>query len=155
MNRVFIGVGSNLGLREANINKAKILLRSKPGIHFRHSSELYETDPVDGPNQGKYLNAVWEIETQLEPRVLLQECHEIEKLLGRERKELNQPRTIDLDILFYGDQIIEESGLQIPHPRMRGRWFVLKPLWDLAADLIHPVFKKSICELLDECSANH
>ncbi len=155
MTRVFIGVGSNLGLRETNVSKARLLLRNKTEIRFLRSSQIYETEPVSGPPQGKFLNAVWEIETSLMPRELLKYLQLIEKILGRERIQINGPRTIDLDILFFDDLIMNEPELAIPHPRIQGRWFVLKPLWDLAADFIHPAVGKSVCELLDECSATH
>ena len=148
---VYIGVGSNLGLREQNFTKAKVLLSHQLRIRFLCSSLIYETEPVGGPPQGRFLNAVWEIETELPPHELLKILQTIERSLGRERKERNEPRTIDLDILFYDDLVLNDSELTIPHPRMSERWFVLKPLWDLAAEFVHPVLKKSVCELLDEC----
>ncbi len=151
MKRVFIGVGSNLGFREQTLTKARILLSHLLKVRFLRNSAVYETDPVGGPpGQRKFLNAVWEIETDLTPQQLLYELQTIERTLGRERKEVNGPRTIDLDILFYDDLHLEEPGLVIPHPRLHERWFVLKPLWDLAAEFIHPVTGKSVCELLDE-----
>jgi len=149
MVHVFIGVGSNLGNREGNIAKARSLTAQLPRLRFIQSSMTYETDPMDGPEQGKFINVVWEIETSLTARDLLNELLKIEKTLGRERTVKNGPRTIDLDILFYDDKIIHEEGLNIPHPRFRERWFVLKPLWDIAADFVDPVTQKSICELLD------
>lgn len=153
MAHVFIGVGSNLGDREDHIAKARGLTAKLHGTRIIQSSMNYETDPVGGPKQGKFMNAVWEIETSLAPRELLSELLKIEKTLGRERMLKNGPRTIDLDILFYDDRIIRESGLEIPHPRLRERWFVLKPLWDIASDFVDPVSGKSVCELLDECHA--
>lgn len=153
--RVFIGVGSNLGDREHYIKQAKSRLVQIPGVYLIQNSVLYETEPVGGPPQGKFLNAVWEIEAEVSPRELLGHLQSIESALGRQRNIRNGPRTIDLDILIYGDQVIHEKDLQIPHPRLAERWFVLKPLWDLAADLIPPVFNKSVCELLDSCRANH
>ena len=153
--RTFIGVGSNLGSRERNIEQAKGYFINTPGMRLIQSSVLYETDPVGGPPQGKFLNAVWEIEAGISPRELFRRLQEIEVALGRKRTVKNGPRTIDLDILIYGDVIINEKDLQIPHPKLAERWFVLKPLWDLAADLIPPVFNKSVCELLDACRAGH
>lgn len=147
--RVFIGVGSNVGSRENNIAKARSFVIQLPNTRFIQSSMNYETDPVGGPEQGKFMNAVWEIETSLEARDLLNELLKIEQALGRERTVKNGPRTIDLDILFYEDQIIREEGLSIPHPQLRERWFVLKPLWDIASDFVDPVTRKSVCELLD------
>ena len=155
MNRVYIGVGSNLGLREDHFRKAKILLRHSPSVRFLQESPIYETDPVGGPPQGKYLNAVWEIDTDLPPKELLGILLAIETKLGRKREMKNGPRTIDLDILFYDDLMLEEPELTIPHPGIPSRWFVLKPLWDLNSAFVHPVLKKSICELLDECRASH
>lgn len=149
MTRVFIGVGSNLGNREENIAKARTLAMKLLNTRLIQSSMNYETDPVGGPEQEKFMNAVWEIETSLSPRQLLQELLNIEQSLGRKRTVKNGPRTIDLDILFYGDGIIREEGLTVPHPRLGERWFVLKPLWDLASDFVDPVTGKSVCELLD------
>ncbi len=149
MAHVFIGVGSNLGNREDNIAKARLLALGLPNTRLIQSSMNYETDPVGCPDQGKFMNAVWEIETSLAPRELLGELLKIEKALGRERAVKNGPRTIDLDILFYEGEIIREKGLEIPHPRLRERWFALKPLWDIASDFVDPVSGKSVCELLD------
>ena len=155
MKRVYLGVGSNIGLREAHLKKARILLSYHPKVHFLRSSPIYETDPVGGPPQGKFLNAVWEIETELLPGELLQMLLSIEKSLGREKeRDKNSPRTIDLDILFYEDLVVEEPNLTIPHPRLSERWFVLKPLWDLVSDFVHPILRKSVCTLLDECHAS-
>ncbi len=155
MNLAYIAVGSNLNDRENYIKRAQESLASTPGNQFLQISPLYETEPVGGPPQGKFLNAVWEIETSLSPRELLNQLLDIEQSLGREREVKNGPRTIDLDILFYNDLVINEKDLIIPHPRLEGRWFVLKPLWDLNSHLVHPIVGKSVCELLDECRANH
>ncbi len=145
MPRVFLAVGSNLGDRLHHLDLAKRHLQNKNKII--KSSVVYETDPVGGPSQGKYLNAVWEIETQLSPRELLDELLSIEKEMGRERSVPNAPRTIDLDILFYGDKIIEEPGLTVPHPRLHERAFVLKPMMNVAPDWKHPKINKTIREL--------
>lgn len=155
MPKVFIGVGSNLGDREKQIRLAKDLLGSIRGVRFFRCSQIRETDPVGGPPQGKYLNAVWEIETGLSPRGLLKELLMIEKTLGRDRKEKNGPRTLDLDILFYEDQVIRERNLTIPHPQLQERVFVLEPMAELEPDLVHPVLKKTIRELLNNLSATH
>ena len=145
----FIGVGSNLGDRKQTIHQAEQKLSKVKGIKFVKSAHLYETQPVGGPKQDLFLNTVWEIETDLSARELLTALFQIESDFGRKRLEKNGPRTIDLDILFYGDEVIKEEALTIPHPRLHERWFVLKPLWDLRSDYVHPVLKKSICELLD------
>ena len=122
------------------------------GVCFLRASKIYETEPVGGPPQGKYLNAVWEIETDLAAEVLLKELLKIENEMGRVRTVKNSPRPIDLDILFYGHEIIKKPGLEIPHPRLHERWFVLKPLADLAPDFVHPVMRKTIKELLNSPS---
>ncbi len=148
MPRVFLAVGSNLGDRESSVRKAEELLRETPGIDFKKKSPVYETEPEGGEPQGKYLNAVWEIETQLQARELLEKMLAIEKEMGRVRHSRNEPRPIDLDILFYGSDIIDEPGLSVPHPRLHERWFVLKPLSDLCPDFSHPSLKKTVRDLL-------
>ena len=150
----FIGVGSNLGNREVMIGEAQKSLSGHSKVRFLNSAPIYETEPVGGPVQGRYLNTVWEVETDLSAQELIAVLLGIEKKLGRERIEKNGPRSIDLDLLFFGDEIINTSGLQVPHPRLHERWFVLKPLWDLRTDYVHPVLKKSVCELLDRVDAN-
>lgn len=127
----YIGVGSNLGDRKKYIENAIEKLKSIKGIEVKRTSNIYETDPVGGPRQGKYLNGALELETELEPGELLAELRAIENELGRKRLVKNAPRTIDLDILLYGDKKIDEPGLKIPHPRMREREFVMKPLREI------------------------
>lgn len=151
--RVYLGVGSNLGERAYYMEAAEKALRENPAVSFLGTSSVYETKPVGGPSQGLFLNAVWEIETDMPPRALLETLHGIERSLGRNRRFQNEPRTIDLDILFYGDLVIKERDLEIPHPRVLERWFVLKPLSDLAPDFIHPVARKSVKELLENSHA--
>ena len=150
MERVYLGVGSNLGDRAAYLEKTKSLLLAIPQTRFLRSSRIHETEPVGGPPQGKYLNAVWEIETALPPRELKERLREIESALGRKPSVANAPREIDLDILFYGNKIIEEKGLRIPHPRLHERRFVLKPLTELAPEMRHPTLKKTVKELSEE-----
>lgn len=152
MAKVYIGVGSNMGDRASLIEEAKKKLMQMPGITLLNESSVYETEPVDGPG-GKYLNAAWEIETDKSARKLLDDLLFIETSMGRVRKERNESRPIDLDILFYGDQIIEEPGLTIPHPRLHERLFALSPLSELCAEnFIHPKLKKTICEILMDLS---
>ena len=151
----YIGVGSNLGDRKKAIDGALKKLCSSSQICFIQSAPVYETDPVGGPAQGRFLNTVWEVETTFEVRELLHFLLEIETDCGRVRNEKNEPRMIDLDLLFFGDEVIQEPGLIVPHPRLHERWFVLKPMWDLRSDLVHPVLKKSICELLDQIHEGH
>ncbi len=145
----FIAAGSNLGDRANFLERARDLLRKIQGIQFKETSSVYETEPVGGPRQGKYLNAVWEIETSLAPGKLLEALLEIEKKLGRMRGERNAPREIDLDILSYGEEIVDRPGLTIPHPRLHERRFVLEPLAELDPDWRHPVFKKTVREMLN------
>jgi 2-amino-4-hydroxy-6-hydroxymethyldihydropteridine diphosphokinase len=155
MVRSFVAVGSNLGDRLQKINNAKSLLAQNPDLEVIRSSPVYETNPVGGPPQGKYLNAVWEIETMFPPRQLMSYLLEVETKLGRKRAEPNAPRTIDLDILSYGDEIVEEKDLVIPHPRLAERFFVLEPLTDLAPEWVHPKFKKTARVLLEELRENY
>ena len=136
---VIVGLGSNLGDRNENMGRALDLLRELCGVSLLRVSRLRETDPVGGPPQGKYLNAVAEVETVIAPRELLARFHEIEAALGRVRTVRDGPRPIDLDILLYGDELIKEPGLEIPHPRMLEREFVLEPLAELAPDRRHPL----------------
>lgn len=127
----YIGVGSNLGDRNKNIEEAMKKLDDTGGVKVKRVSNIYETEPVGGPEQGKYLNGVIEIETTFKPKKLLYSLQNIENQLGRVRTVKNGPRTIDLDILLYGDKKIDEQGLKIPHPRMNEREFVMKPLREL------------------------
>ena len=130
----YIGIGSNLGDRAKYIENAIEKLKETKGIEVKRVSNIYETEPMAGPKQGKYLNGAIEIETALEPRELFLRLSEIEKQLGRVRTLKNAPRTIDLDILLYGDKKIDEPDLKIPHPRMQEREFVMKPLKELIGD---------------------
>ncbi len=150
MVRVFIGAGSNLGDREALMAEALRMLKGLPGMTFRRASPVYETEPMGGPPQGKYLNAVWELETSQDCRNLLGALLRIEKALGRERTGKNAPRTMDLDILFYGDNVYDLAGLSVPHPRLHERRFVLRPMADLAPEWIHPGLNKTVRQLLEE-----
>ena len=133
--RCYLALGVNLGDRLANLQAAVDLLGALDGIRVRRSSRVYETAPVGGPAaQPDYLNAVVEIETTLPPRELLGACGAVEAELGRERAERWGPRTIDVDVLTYGREEIDEPGLTVPHPRMHQRAFVLAPLLELDAD---------------------
>ncbi|MEK7867944.1 MAG: 2-amino-4-hydroxy-6-hydroxymethyldihydropteridine diphosphokinase [Candidatus Omnitrophota bacterium] len=127
----YIGIGSNLGDRAKYIENAIEKLEGTKGIEVKRVSSIYETEPVGGPKQGKYLNGAIEIETQLEPGELMLKLQNIEKQLGRIKTVKNAPRTIDLDILLYGDKKINKPDLKIPHPKMHKREFVMKPLKDL------------------------
>ena len=132
---VYIGLGANLGEREAALRKALAALGQYPGTHVLRVSPLYGSAPVDagGPD---YLNAVAEVATTLTPEALLQALQAIEQSAGRERPYRNAPRTLDLDILRYGDQLIDTTTLTVPHPRMAERAFVLRPLADLVPERV-------------------
>ena len=131
MTTCYIGIGSNLGNRRSYISKAIEELRKSEGIFVKRISSIYETEPLGNVNQGKFLNGVLEVETNLEPKSLLEELNGIEHRLGRERTVKNGPRTIDLDILYYGDERIEDDNLIVPHPKIGERKFVLKGLREL------------------------
>jgi len=139
--RGFVALGSNLGDRLANLQRAVELLEGREGISVLRASRVYETDPV-GPPQPDYLNAVLEVETTLTPRTLLEAAQAVEQDLGRVRGERWGPRSIDVDLLTYGDEHIDDQGLQIPHPRMHERAFVLVPLLELTADPALPAGRR-------------
>lgn len=149
MERVFLGIGSNLGDRRHYLDAAKQLTEKLPQTRFLKSSSIIETEPVGGPPQGQFLNSAWEIETDLAPKELKNHLLQIEAQLGRKRTINNAPREIDLDILFYGDRVIEEKDLEIPHPRLHERAFVLIPLLELAPNKVHPRLKKTVRELYE------
>lgn len=146
--RSYIGLGSNLDDRQANIIEAIKKLSSITDIVLVNRSSLYETEPVGYKDQAWFINAVVEINTILSPRRLLEVCLGIEDGMGRVRKIQKGPREIDIDILLYGGLIINEVGLRIPHPAMHERRFVLVPLLEIAPHLDHPVLKRSIKKLL-------
>lgn len=132
--RCFLGLGTNLGDRLATLQAAVDRLDETSGVRVVRSSRVYETAPVGGPAQPDFLNAVVQVETDLSPRDVLAACLAVEEGLGRVRTERWGPRTIDIDVLTYGHEAIAEPGLDIPHPRMHERGFVLAPLLELAAD---------------------
>jgi 2-amino-4-hydroxy-6-hydroxymethyldihydropteridine diphosphokinase len=127
----YVGIGSNLGDRRSYIDNAIERLRNSKHIRVTRVSEIYETDAVSEIPQGKFLNGVIEIETSLPPAALLKELNGIEEELGRKRTVKNAPRTIDLDILYYGEEFINHKDLTIPHPRIKEREFVLRGLREL------------------------
>ena len=130
----YVGLGANLGDRVTTLQRAVELLARRPEVWVLRASRVYDTDPVGGPPQPRFLNAVVELDTDLSPRELLGVCQEIEGALGRERRERWGPRRIDVDVLTYGEEAIEEPELTLPHPRMHERAFVLVPLLELDAD---------------------
>jgi len=145
----YISAGSNIGDREENLDFGARRLGER-GKLIRISS-VYETEPVGYADQPWFLNRVFELETALSPHELLAWCNEIERDGGRVRTFPNAPRTLDLDILLYGDRIISDPVLVIPHPRMTERRFVLEPLAEIAPDLRHPAEKKTMLDLLACC----
>jgi len=131
MTTCYIGVGSNIGDRQRFIDSSIVELKKVPGVSVTRLSSIYETLPVSDIPQGKYLNGVIEIDTSIGPKALLKELSKIEEGLGRKRTLKYAPRTIDLDILYYGDERVNEKGIVIPHPRIADREFVLKGLREL------------------------
>jgi len=146
--QAFLGLGSNLGDRHANLRDAIAALNADAGVKVVRVSRFLHTSPQGGPAQPDYLNAAAEIDTSLSPRQLLQLLLEIETRLGRVRKERWGPRTLDLDLLLYERRIISDPHLQLPHPRMHSRVFVLKPLAEIAPEAWHPVLDESVSTLL-------
>ncbi len=145
---VYIALGTNIGDRALNLQTAKNWL-SRKAIITRESS-VYITPPWGYTNQPDFFNQVIEVNTRLGPRSLLRFLQRIERKMGRVKLILNGPRVIDLDILFYGDRMITSPNLQIPHPRMVGRAFVLVPLNEIAPDLVHPVLRISVQQMLTD-----
>lgn len=151
MATVYVGIGTNLGERQANIDRALELLKEHEEIEILAVSKIIETEPVGGPPQGPFLNGILKIKTDLLPLEILSQLKMVERRLGRVKKDQDGPRTMDLDILFYDDVVIVDGkSLQIPHPRLHERSFVLEPLAEIAPDFIHPRLKKSVKTLLDE-----
>jgi 2-amino-4-hydroxy-6-hydroxymethyldihydropteridine diphosphokinase len=149
--RVFLGLGSNLGARQDFLNRAAAEIARLPGGRLVWCSSVYETEPYGNAAQGKFLNAVAEIETPLDPPGLMGEVKRIEKALGRTVSERWGPREIDIDILLYEGLVHSGEGLEVPHPDMERRKFVLVPLREIAPDLIHPVNGMTVSEMADAC----
>jgi len=147
----YIGIGSNLGNREENCEKAMALL-IKEGMEVTKRSSFYETEPWGLKDQPEFINMALEIKTKNTPLELLNILKKIETTLGRMKDKRWGPRIIDLDILLYDNLLIKTENIEIPHPGIKDRGFVLKPLSEIAPDKIHPVLKKSIKELLAELS---
>ncbi len=144
MTLAYVSIGTNLGDRAAQLDFAVRSLDELPTTRVAALSPIFETDPVGPPPQGTYLNAVVRLATALAPRALLDALLAIERAAGRERGARNAARSLDLDLLLYGDCIVEEPGLSVPHPRLAERAFILEPLAALAPQLVHPQLGESI-----------
>jgi 2-amino-4-hydroxy-6-hydroxymethyldihydropteridine diphosphokinase len=149
MNGIYLSLGSNIGARAGNIARALAEL-PEHGVRVVGRSSLYETEPVEFLAQGCFLNCVVEVETDLAPVELMRALLDIERAMGRERVAPKGPRIIDVDILLYGSRVVREADLEIPHPRMAERRFVLVPFAEIAPGGVHPVLKKTVAELLAE-----
>lgn len=149
MSIAFIGLGSNIGNKTQNLKSAIEKLKENQ-IEILNISSFYKTKPYGYTDQPEFLNAVVKIQTNLSPKELLKTLMKIERKLGRKRTIRWGPRTIDLDILFYDDLIINEKDLIIPHPDLHNREFVLKPLNEIEPEFIHPVLKKKIKQIYSE-----
>ncbi len=153
MARAFIALGSNCGDRTFFLTQAVERIKAFPSTKIMHSSQWVETVPFGVPNQEMFLNGAIEIETELPPAVLFKHLQQIEKELGRPAAHSSsEPRVIDLDLLFYDDQVIDLPDLRVPHPKLHERPFVLFPLAEIAPSLSHPQFNKTISELLNALS---
>ena len=143
---VYLGLGSNMGNRQDNLDRALDLLSQR--LRIGKVSSIYDTEPIGNVNQPHFLNLACQAYTRLAPGELLTLAKGIELKLGRVLSKYNAPRPIDIDILFYGDLVIETPELVIPHPRLTGRAFALVPLDEIAPDLVHPVNGKTVKELM-------
>lgn len=149
MATIYLSLGSNMGHRDQYIARAMEALGAC-GVRVVQKSSLYETEPVETTSKEWFLNCVVKAETDLLPPQLMHTLLDIERALGRRRRVLRGPRFIDMDILFYEDRVVSSEQLEIPHPRMAERRFVLVPFAEIAPEARHPVFKKTIAELLAE-----
>jgi len=152
MNQVYLLTGGNLNDRFYLLNKARELIANNIGICFKKSS-IYESEPWGFDSEQNFLNQVLIVTTELSPIEVLNECQKIEKELGRIRESENYAsRTMDIDILFYNNEIITEPLLKVPHEHLHKRRFTLEPLVELTPDFIHPLLNKSLKEILENCS---
>lgn len=153
MNTVYLLIGGNLGNRKENFSRAISLINEQCGSLTR-SSSIYETEAWGITDQPSFLNQALEIVTELNARQLMRKILKIEKIMGRVRKEKLGPRVIDIDILLFENEIHDLRFLKIPHPELQNRRFVLVPLAEINSGLQHPILKKTIAQLLEECPDN-
>lgn len=149
---VFIAIGSNLGDREDNVKKALQLLKKK--MRVLKVSSTYETEPMYVEDQNWFLNCVTKIETDLPPQELLGYLKDTEQRMGRQKETRYGPRIIDLDILFYGKEVVRQNDLEIPHPKIQERPFVLIPLVEIEPEFVHPLLHKTAINLLAELNSD-
>jgi len=149
----YLGLGSNLGDREGTLRRAIELIGTAPSVRVDSVSSFYETEPVGFVEQGRFINAAACVKTTLSAHELLRVCQGVEYALGRVRTIKWGPRTLDIDILLYGDDVLDTEDLKVPHPLMHERRFVLEPLSEIAPDAFHPVLRMTVRELLDRCAA--
>ena len=152
MGRIFIGLGSNLGDRAAYLHRALSELGEMHQTTVKKLSSVYETEPVGVKDQPKFLNMVAELDSALRPDDLVRELKEIEHRVGRTLREHWGPREIDIDLLYYGGEMLNETALQVPHPEISNRRFVLVPLKEIAAEFQDPLRHLSVEDLLQRCS---
>jgi len=151
MESVFLALGSNIGAREEYL-RAAIRDLSTRGIDLVRAAPVYSTQPLEVFDQPWFLNTVLEVRTDLNPDELLRMCLDVEKQNHRVREALKGPRTLDIDIIFYGNEIVRVPGLTIPHPNFSFRRFVLAPLAELAPDFVDPISGKTLQDLLEACA---
>lgn len=150
MNGIYLIIGGNMGERENNLLECKELINKAIG-EIEQESAIYETAAWGKTDQPSFLNQVFFLKSILNPNQILANCLAIESQMGRVRHEKWEARKIDIDILLFNDEVIDEEDLSIPHPHMKNRRFVLKPLADIAPNVVHPVYNKTIIELLENC----
>ncbi|MEO7649401.1 MAG: 2-amino-4-hydroxy-6-hydroxymethyldihydropteridine diphosphokinase [Bryobacteraceae bacterium] len=154
MKTVYLSLGSNMGDREQFLAQARRRL-AEAGVEIRRASSIYETEPMDLKDQRAFLNQALEAQTELFPMQLLGRVQKIEIALGRRRIVAKGPRTLDIDILLIGGVVIDSLRLQVPHPRMHERRFVLEPLVELSPDLRHPITRRTMRDLLSDVLTQH